>query len=203
MDIELLYEKLAAPARRALRTLGLARVEDLAGYGRETIAGLHGIGPGAMRLIEAEMEAGNVHFTPIDAGDSAEGAADMASVEKYIDGFPEPVRERLRELRGLVKAEAPEATERLSYGMPSFHLNGYLVHYAGYGTYLGFYGSSGVGTDMDEFRSGKGTLRFPLDRPLPREAIRRIVRFRVEENARKGAPKKPAATGLRGKRPGR
>jgi uncharacterized protein YdhG (YjbR/CyaY superfamily) len=112
-----------------------------------------------------------------------------ASIDEYIAGFPPETQEVLHELRGLIKASAPNATETISYAIPTFDLNGHLVHFAGYRNHIGFYPtSSGIGAFEEEltpYRSGKGSVQFPVGRPLPTDLIRRIVAFRVEENTRK------------------
>ena len=93
----------------------------------------------------------------------------------------------LEELRALIKASAPDATETISYAIPTFDLNGrHLVHFAGYAKHIGFYPTgSGIEAFKDElqpYKSAKGSVQFPLGRPLPTDLIRRIVEFRVQEN---------------------
>ena len=86
----------------------------------------------------------------------------------------------------LIKEEAPEATERISYAVPTFALRGPLVHFAGYDGHIGFYpGPSGVAAFKDElkpYKTGRGSIQLPLGEPLPTDLLRRIVAFRVEEN---------------------
>ena len=110
-----------------------------------------------------------------------------SSIDEYIAGFPAETQSRLQELRVLIKTVAPEATETISYAMPTFDLNGrHLVHFAGYERHVGFYPvPSGIDAFKDElkqYKQGKGSVQFPLDEPLPTDLIRRIVVFRVEEN---------------------
>ena len=110
------------------------------------------------------------------------------SIDEYIAGFPPETQKVLRELHALIRATAPGATETISYAMPTFDLNGHhLVHFAGYARHIGFYpGPSGVEAFKEElkpYKGGKGSVQFPLDRPMPTDLIRRIVEFRVEENA--------------------
>lgn len=110
-----------------------------------------------------------------------------ASVDEYIAGFPPETRARLEEMRALIKAVAPEATERISYAIPTLYLNGrHLVHFAGWEKHVGLYpGGSGIAAFEEElaaYKRGKGSVQFPLDRPLPRGLIRRIVEFRVAES---------------------
>jgi uncharacterized protein YdhG (YjbR/CyaY superfamily) len=112
------------------------------------------------------------------------------SIDEYIAEFPGETRTVLEELHALIKAAAPEATETISYAIPTFDLHGrHLVHFAGYERHIGFYpGASGIAAFQDEltpFKSAKGSVQFPLGRPLPADLIRRMVAFRVEEeNAR-------------------
>lgn len=115
------------------------------------------------------------------------------SIDEYIAGFPPETQKVLEELRALIKAAAPEATETISYGIPTFDLNGrYLVYFAAYEKHIGFYPvTGGVARAFEEelkpYKSGKGTARFPLDEPLPTDLIRRIVEFKVEENTGKAS----------------
>ncbi|MDO8915823.1 MAG: DUF1801 domain-containing protein [Coriobacteriia bacterium] len=111
------------------------------------------------------------------------------SIDEYIAAFPPETQKVLEALRGLIKAAAPGATETISYAIPTFDLNGHLVHFAGYARHIGFYPTGrGIEAFKDElkpYKSGKGSVQFPLGRPLPEDLIRRIVEFRVEENAAK------------------
>ncbi|NTW28671.1 MAG: hypothetical protein HGA39_04835 [Coriobacteriia bacterium] len=93
-------------------------------------------------------------------------------------------------MRALIRASAPDATEKISYAMPTFDLNGrHLVHFAGYEKHIGFYpiptGIEAFKKDLAPYKMGKGSVQFPLGSPLPTELIRKIVEFRVKENARK------------------
>jgi len=114
------------------------------------------------------------------------------SIDEYIAGFPPETQKALEELRALIKASALDATEKISYAMPTFDLNGHhLVHFAGYEKHVGFYPTgSGVEAFKEElkpYKSGKGSVQFPLGQPLPTDLIRRIVEFRVEENTGKAS----------------
>lgn len=114
------------------------------------------------------------------------------SIDEYIAGFPPDTQKLLHEMRAVIKAAAPAATETISYAMPTFDLNGrHLVHFAGFARHIGFYPvPSALEAFKDElkaYKSGKGSAQFPLGRPLPTDLIRRIVEFRVEENMRKRA----------------
>ena len=108
------------------------------------------------------------------------------SIDEYIAEFPPQTQNALREMRALIKSAAPDASETISYAIPTFDLNGHLVHFAGFKRHIGFYPTGrGVEEFADElgpYKSGKGSVQFPLGQPLPAELIRRIVERRVEEN---------------------
>jgi uncharacterized protein YdhG (YjbR/CyaY superfamily) len=110
----------------------------------------------------------------------------LAAVDDYIAGFPPECRTRLERVRQIIRSSVPEATETISYAMPTFDLNGkHLVHCAGYARHIGFYpvptGIAQFREELASYKTGKGSVQFPLDRPLPEDLIRRIVEFRVSE----------------------
>lgn len=108
------------------------------------------------------------------------------SIDEYIASFPEDIQKKLRELRKLIAELAPGATEKISYQMPTFYLNGNLVHFAAHSNHIGFYPTpSGIAEfkqQLSKYKHAKGSVQFPLDEPLPIDLIARIVRFRVKEN---------------------
>jgi uncharacterized protein YdhG (YjbR/CyaY superfamily) len=116
------------------------------------------------------------------------------TIDEYIDACPAEVQERLRALRQVVKEAAPDAQEAFTYGMPTFKLNGNLVHFAAFKDHIGFYPTpSGIDAfpeALAQYKTGKGTLRFPLDEPLPLPLIRTIVEHRVRENRAKAKGKR-------------
>ncbi len=114
------------------------------------------------------------------------------SIDEYIAGFPPEAQKVLEEMRALIRASAPGATETISYAIPTFDLNGrHLVHFAGYKNHIGFYpvpsGLEAFKEDLMPYKQGKGSVQFPLGQPLPTDLIRRIVEFRVAENIGKAA----------------
>jgi uncharacterized protein YdhG (YjbR/CyaY superfamily) len=113
-------------------------------------------------------------------------AENAKTIDEYIAGFNPEIQMTLNELRNFIKSEVPEATEKISYGMPTFYLNGNLVHFAAFKDHYGFFPSpSGIDKfekELAPYRSGKGTLRFPLDKPIPWEIIKKVIQFRVKEN---------------------
>jgi len=114
------------------------------------------------------------------------------SVDDYIAGFPDETCAVLEEIRAIVRAAAPDATETMSYAIPTFDLGGrHLVHFAGYGRHVGFYPTpEGIAAFKDEltaYRTAKGSVQFPLGEPLPTDLIRRMVAFRVTAETRRRA----------------
>lgn len=115
------------------------------------------------------------------------------SIDQYIATFPPAIQALLESVRATIKAAAPDATERISYQMPTFWLNGNLVHFAALKNHIGFYptpsGIEAFQAETSMYKSTKGALQFPLDQSLPLDLIRRIVEFRVAENRGKAAAK--------------
>jgi len=114
------------------------------------------------------------------------------NIDEYIADFPADVQEKLQKMRATIHAAAPQATEAIKYGIPTFILNGNLVHFGGYKGHIGFYPAPmGIEAfeEAKQYEAGKGTMQFPLDKPLPLELITRIVQFRVEKNLAKGKKK--------------
>jgi len=111
-------------------------------------------------------------------------------IDEYIDRFPGNVQELLQKIRKTIQKAAPDAVEAISYGIPTFRLNGNLVHFAAFQSHIGFYpaprGVAEFKDDMARYEGGKGTARFPLDEPIPYELITRMVKFRVQKNLEKG-----------------
>jgi uncharacterized protein YdhG (YjbR/CyaY superfamily) len=110
------------------------------------------------------------------------------SIDEYISKFPNEVQEILKVLREVIKRAAPDAEERISYQMPTFVLHGNLVHFAAYRKHIGFYptpsGIEAFKLELSEYEGGKGSIQFPIDKPLPYKLISKIVKFRVAENMR-------------------
>lgn len=109
-----------------------------------------------------------------------------ATIDAYIAEFPPEIQEILQSVRRAIHEAAPEAQEAIRYGIPTFILNGNLVHFAAFKRHIGFYPAP---TGMEEFREdlskyscGKGSVQFPLDQPIPLDLIQKITRFRVQEN---------------------
>jgi uncharacterized protein YdhG (YjbR/CyaY superfamily) len=117
------------------------------------------------------------------------------TIDEYIAEHPPEVQRVLQEMRARIHEWAPEATESISYAIPTFDLNGHLVHFAAFKDHVSFFPTgSGVEAFKDElepYKGGKGTVQFPLQEPIPWDLVRRIVEYRVQQNAAK-APKRSA-----------
>ena len=112
---------------------------------------------------------------------------EINTIDEYIALYSPEVRERLKALRAVIREAAPEAREKISWRMPTFTLNGDLVHIAAYRNHIGFYpGASGIESFKDRLQGyswSKGAVQFPHSKPLPYDLVEEIVRFRVQENS--------------------
>jgi len=108
------------------------------------------------------------------------------SIDQYIATFPEGIQKILQKLRQTIKDAAPNAQEAISYQIPTFKLNGNLVHFAAYKNHIAFYPTSSAIKEFEKeishYKTSKGTIQFPINEPLPFDLIERIVNFRVKEN---------------------
>lgn len=115
------------------------------------------------------------------------------TIDEYIAGFPADVQDVLQKIRRTIHEAAPEATEKISYQMPTFYLKGNLVHFAAFKEHIGFYpvptGIEKFKKELSVYKQGKGSAQFPLDQPMPYELITKIVKFRVKENLAAAAAK--------------
>ena len=108
------------------------------------------------------------------------------NIDEYIADFPSDVREILEKIRGTIRKAAPGAKETISYQMPTYTLHGNLIHFAAYKQHIGFYpaprGVEQFKEELSAYEGGKGTIRFPLDKPIPFRLISKIVKHRVKTN---------------------
>ena len=117
------------------------------------------------------------------------------SLDEYIGTFPEDVQKILQQLRATIKTAAPEAEETISYNIPTFKLNGkYLIYFAGWKSHISIYpipiGSEAFNKQVAKYAEGKGTLKFPIDKPLPLKLISKMVKLKLAENQKKTDKKK-------------
>jgi uncharacterized protein YdhG (YjbR/CyaY superfamily) len=116
------------------------------------------------------------------------------TIDAYIAEFPAEVREILEKMRETIRQAAPEAGETISYGIPTFTFHGNLVHFAAFKNHIGFYpaprGIDHFEKELAPYIAGKGTIQFPLDRPIPYDLVREVVKFRVQDNLDRAAAKR-------------
>ena len=110
------------------------------------------------------------------------------NIDNYIAAFPKDVQEILEQVRATIKNAAPKAEETISYGIPTFKLNKvYLIYFAGFKKHIGIYpaptGIKAFKKEFSPYKTGKGSVQFPLDKPMPLKLITQIVKFRIKENS--------------------
>ena len=114
---------------------------------------------------------------------------EFKDINEFIADFPEDIQIILEKIRATIQQAAPDAKEAIKYGMPTFVLNGNLVHFAAYKNHIGFYPApTGIDAFIEElaqYRTGKGTIQFPVDKPIPYDLVTKVVKFKVEENLKK------------------
>ena len=116
-------------------------------------------------------------------------AAQAKNIDDYIAGFPNEVQEVLQKLRTTIRKAAPEAEESINYGIPTFTLKGNLVHFAAFKNHIGFYpapsGIEAFKKELSVYEGAKGSVQFPIEKPIPLNLVSKIVKFRVKENLEK------------------
>lgn len=120
------------------------------------------------------------------------------NIDEYIATFPHEVQQKLEAVRAAIKEAAPKAGEAIKYAMPTFVMNGNLVHFAAFKNHIGFYpapmGIKAFEKELSVYKGGKGSVQFPLDKPLPLTLIKKIVKYRVQKNKEKGKVKPAVKT---------
>ena len=110
----------------------------------------------------------------------------IRTIDEYIAQFPREIQDLLQAVRRTIKESAPQAQETISYRIPTFKLNGNLVHFAAFKDHIGFFPTSSAivafKEELSGYKTSKGTIHFPLDKPIPLDLVRKIVMFRVQEN---------------------
>ena len=126
-----------------------------------------------------------------DSGSAAKGGAAPKNTDEYLAGVPQPARGTLDKIRAAIRAAAPpEATEAIGYGMPTFRYRGALVAFAAFSKHCSFFPMSGsvvqaFQEELKGYETSKGTIRFPVDKPLPAALVKKLVKARIAENERK------------------
>jgi len=118
-----------------------------------------------------------------------ESKVQFSNIDEYVALFPKEIQEILMKIRQIIKENAPEASEKISYQMPTFYLNGNLIHFAAFKHHIGLYPTpSGINEfkeELSKYKGAKGSVQFPLDQPIPYDLIKRIVIYRVAESKKK------------------
>lgn len=111
------------------------------------------------------------------------------TVEEYISSFPPEIQEKMITIRDVIRENAPDAVEKISYGMPAYVMNGMLLYFAAHKYHIGFYPLTSAikifKSELSGYNVSKGTIQFPFDKPLPLDLIKSIILFRVNENKEK------------------
>lgn len=109
----------------------------------------------------------------------------IKTIDAYIAQFPDSVQEKLQSLREMIKRVAPQATERISYGIPTFYLKQNLVHFAAFKDHMSFFPTAEpievFADELSAYKTSKGTIQIPLDVPLPLQLLEKITRYRVQK----------------------
>jgi uncharacterized protein YdhG (YjbR/CyaY superfamily) len=171
-----LSDLIAAPAGRALASIGVKDIKDICLHTRYEIQELHGIGKSALLQIDRLLASLELDYS--DETGSQE-------VDTYIEGYEEPVREKLHEIRKLIRATIPKAKEKMAYGMPTYYYHENIVHFAGFKNHIGLYptpaGVEGFEKELREYTWSKGAIQFPVKDSVPLDLIRRITEYRMAE----------------------
>lgn len=116
------------------------------------------------------------------------------SVDEYINSFPERQQAFMQQLRSIIQQAAPKATECISYNMPAYRQHGVLVYFAAYKNHIGFYPTSSpmkvFADELLPYKTSKGAIQFPLDKPIPARLVKKIVKYRIEKDAMKALAKR-------------
>jgi len=115
------------------------------------------------------------------------------TIDDYIAGYPKDIQTTLEKIRTAIRKAAPKAEETIKYGMPTFTLNGNLIFFAAFKNHIGFYpipqGIDAFKKELSIYKQGKGSVQFPIDKPMPLALISKIVKFRVKKNLEKAKTK--------------
>lgn len=113
----------------------------------------------------------------------------LRTIDEYIASFPKNIQDILKKLRKTITESAPMVEETINYGIPTFKLNGNLVHFAAFKNHIGFYPTPSAilvfKKELSPYTQSKGSIQFPIDKPIPLDIIKKIVQYRVKENLTK------------------
>ena len=191
-DDDATFPKLGAPARRALSAAGYTRLDQLARASERDLKKLHGMGPSALTALRDALQKRGLSFHSDDPASNQlqAKAGSAAEIDEYLRGVEEPGRSTLQTLRRTILEIVPDAEEVISYRVPAFRVGGETV--AGFAafknhlSYLPFSGSvlSQLGEELDGYAMTKSSLHFPVDRPLPRALVKKLIKVRLAQAGR-------------------
>ncbi|MGZ4224735.1 MAG: DUF1801 domain-containing protein [Solirubrobacteraceae bacterium] len=192
-DDDVGFPKLAAPARRALSAAGYTRLDQLAQVSEPDLQKLHGMGPTAIAALRDALQERGLSFHPgvLASGQPTRVAGSADEVDEYLRGVEEPGRSTLETLRRTILEIVPDAEEMISYRVPAFRVGGET--FAGFAafknhlSYLPFSGSvlSQLAEELDRYAMTKSSLHFPVDRPLPKPLVKKLIRVRLAQVGRR------------------
>jgi uncharacterized protein YdhG (YjbR/CyaY superfamily) len=189
------FPKLGAPARRALSAAGYTRLDQLAHVSEPDLQKLHGMGPTAIAALrEALHERGLAFHAGVPASGRPEKAAGSApdEIDKYLGGVEEPGRSTLQTLRRTILEIVPDAEEVISYRVPAFRVGGETVAgFAAFKNHLSYLPFSGsvlpqLADELDGYAMTKSSLHFPVDRPLPKALVKKLIKVRLAQVGQRG-----------------
>lgn len=190
------FPKMGAPAQRALANAGIATLGDLARWREADVIALHGMGPKAMLELKVVMNQHKITFVT-NANETKtsrpksksvkEKTTDGGTVSEYLAGVPQPMRKILSAMRAAIREAAPKAEEKISYGIPTYKLNGPLIHWAAFKNHASLIGVEKnllkqFASELKPFKTAGSTIRFTAEKPLPGSLVKKIVKYRVAQN---------------------
>lgn len=178
------FPKLGKPALRALENAGISRLKDLEKWTEKDLLSLHGLGPSAIPPLNAAMKAAALSFKGAPVKIDNAGAK---AVSNYLAAVPQPMRRVLSALRSAIRAAAPGTEECISYGIPTYKLNGPLIHWAAFKNHASLIGVdkhllSDFADELKTFKTAGSTIRFTAEYPLSATLVKKIVKYRVAQN---------------------
>ena len=191
-DDEMAFPKLAAPARRVLSAAGYTRLDQLAQVSESDLTKLHGVGATAIVALRAALHERGLSFhAGVPAPDHLHGVAGSpGDVDEYLHGVEEPGRSTLQILRHTILEIVPDAEQVISYRVPAFRARGEIVAgFAAFKNHLSFLPFSGsvlsqLTDELDGYATTKSSLHFPVDHPLPRVLVKKLIAVRLAQVAR-------------------
>lgn len=169
------WEQLAKPAQRALQGKGIETAEDISTFSLFEIEELHGIGKSALDALEKELEERGLWFKTVI----------IEEVVLYIDYLDEIQKEKLLEMQRILAALLPHASQKMAYGMPIFYHRSNILHFAAFKHHIGLFPLpqtiAALSEELKGYKTSRGAIQFPLERPLPYQLIQSIADYRSKE----------------------